>query len=89
MRALFDALVAARIRLEDRVKMLDNIMIGHTASRPGEQAWVVDAGEAERVPPVSWWDRLLRNPDPLRAYYDEVLRDISRTLPARPAPAGR
>ncbi|MEK7744786.1 MAG: hypothetical protein AAB578_10410, partial [Elusimicrobiota bacterium] len=89
VRTLFDALVAARIRLEDRVKMLDNIMIGHTASRPGEQAWVVDAGEAERVPPISWWDRLLRKPDPLRAYYDEVLRDISRTLPARPAAAGR
>ncbi len=89
VRALFDTLVAARIRLEDRVKMSENIMIGHTASRPGERAWVVDAGEAERVPTLSWWDRLLKKPDPLRAYYDEVLRDISRTLSARPASAGR
>ncbi len=84
-RALFVALVGARIRLEDRMKILYNIMVGHTASRPDDQAWVVDAGEAESVPSLSWWDRLLGKPDPLRAYYDEVLREVSKKLAGRPA----
>lgn len=74
-RALFDDLVAARIKLEDRVKMSENISIGRTG-RGAAKAWVLDAGEATLAAPRGRLDALLGRPDPLRAYYDAVLADL-------------
>lgn len=75
VRALFDDLVAARIKLEDRVKMSENISIGR-AGRGARKAWVLDAGEATHAAPRGRLDALLGRPDPLRAYYDAVLADL-------------
>ena len=77
-RALFDELVAARIKLEDRVKMHENISVGRAGGRPGTKAWVLDAGEATVVAERGLMDRMLGRPDPLRAYYDAVLADLVR-----------
>lgn len=78
VEALFDKLVAARIKLEDDRKMAENLMIGRTRSRAARQAWVVDAGEAEKVPAQSFMDKLRGKPDLLRAYYDGILSDLRR-----------
>lgn len=80
VRALFEKLVAERIKLEDTVHMLDNIMIGRTRSSGGIKAFVVDAGEAEYQGPRPLKDRLLNRPDPLRAYYAGIYRDIESQL---------
>lgn len=80
VRALFEKLIESRIKLEDRVRMADNIMVGSTRSGKARRAFVVDAGEAESVPAPSLMDRLLGRPDPLRAYYDEVYKDLARSL---------
>ena len=76
--ALFDQLVEARIKLTDEVRMSSNIMIGRTAAQPKRQAWVVDAGEAEKAPPFTLWDKMRGRPDPLRLYYDRVLAELRR-----------
>ena len=80
VRELFDRLVAARIKLTDRNQMLQNILVGRTRSQPGRRAIVVDAGEAEAVPPRGLMDRLAGRPDPLRQYYDGLLKEISPQL---------
>jgi len=80
VRALFEKLIESRIKLEDRVRMADNIMVGSTRSGKARRAFVVDAGEAESVPAPSLMDRLLGRPDPLRTYYDEVYKDLARSL---------
>lgn len=77
-RALFDDLIAARIKLEDGVKMHENIAVGRAAERGPLKAWVLDAGEATRVAERGALDRLFGRPDPLRAYYDAVLAGLSR-----------
>ncbi|MDD5629394.1 MAG: hypothetical protein PHU21_10045 [Elusimicrobia bacterium] len=80
VRVLFDRLVAARIKLTDRVLMLENIMVGTTRSQPVRQAFVVDTGEAVKVADRSLMDRLARRPDPLREYYDALYREIAASL---------
>ncbi|MCX5793916.1 MAG: hypothetical protein NTY77_00280 [Elusimicrobia bacterium] len=80
VRALFDRLVAARIKLTDRNQMLENIMVGTTRSQPSRRAYVIDAGEALAVPGQGFMDKLARRPDPLREYYDGLLRDLSARL---------
>ncbi|MCR4295978.1 MAG: hypothetical protein NUW21_10615 [Elusimicrobia bacterium] len=77
VRALFDDLVAARIKLEDRVKMGENISIGRAGAGEAAKAWVLDAGEATLAAPRGRLDKLLGRPDPLRAYYDAVLADLT------------
>ncbi len=78
VRALFDDLVAARVKLEDRVKMRENISIGRTGAGGAAKAWVLDAGEATLAAPRGGLDKLLGRPDPLRAYYDGVLSDLEK-----------
>lgn len=75
-RALFDDLVKARIRLDDTRKMAENIVIGKSGASKVERALVIDAGEAEVVPAQGFLDRVLSRPDPLRAFYDKILRDF-------------
>lgn len=77
-RALFEDLIAARIKLEDRVKMHENISVGRAGGSRTEKAWVLDAGEATVVAERSVMDKLLGRPDPLRAYYESVLAALSR-----------
>lgn len=75
-RSLFEDLIAARIKLEDRVKMHENISVGRAGKSEAEKAWVLDAGEATLVAERGMLDKLLDRPDPLRAYYDSVLADL-------------
>lgn len=77
-RALFDDLVAARLKLEDEVNMHENISIGRAGGGGPVKAWVLDAGEVTVVAKQSLVDRALGRPDPLRAYYDRVLSALLR-----------
>jgi len=82
LRALFEDLIAARIKLEDAGKMQENISIGRSGAVGPVKAWVLDAGEAPRVVERGKMDRLLGRPDPLRVHYETVLAGLSR-LPRR------
>ncbi|UPT73565.1 MAG: hypothetical protein M0D55_17145 [Elusimicrobiota bacterium] len=77
-RALFEDLIAGRIKLEDRVKMSENLSIGRAAGAGPEKAWVLDAGEVSRVAKPGLVDRALGRPDPLRTYYESVLADLAK-----------
>lgn len=77
-RALFSELVAARIKLEDGVKMHENISVGRAGGAGAVKAWVLDAGEVTVVPARGVADKVLGRADPLRAYYDSVLAGLSR-----------
>jgi len=77
-RALFEDLIGARIKLEDGVKMHENISIGRAGKSRTEKGWVLDAGEATVVAERGALDKLLGRPDPLRAYYESVLAALSR-----------
>jgi hypothetical protein len=79
-RALFEDLIAARVKLEDKVRMGENVSIG-VAGRGGPvKAWVLDAGEATRVAPRGAMDKLLGRPDPLRAHYERILARLAQLL---------
>jgi len=80
VQALFQKLIQARLKIEDEVKLFDNIMIGATKSAPKKQAWVVDAGELEAVKPRSLIDKLLDRPDPLAAHYKKLYQRIAAKL---------
>ena len=76
--ALFEELTGARIKLEDDRKIEENISIGLAGESRTPKAWVLDAGEVSVAPPRSALDKLLGRPDPLRAYYDEILAALYR-----------
>ncbi len=77
VRALFEELITARIKLEVRVKMRENVFVGREGGTGASKAWVLDAEEVSVVP-RGLADRFLGRPDPLRAYYDAVLADLVR-----------
>lgn len=77
-RALVEDLIAARIKLEDRVNMHENISVGVSGKGTAVKAWVLDAGEATRVAAPGMMDKIMGRPDPLRAYYDSVMSDLTR-----------
>ena len=81
-RALFEDLIAARIKLEDEVNMHENISVGRAGGGAAVKAWVLDAGESTLVAGRGTLDKLLGRPDPLRGYYEKVLAALSR-LPRR------
>ncbi len=76
-RALFEDLISARVKLEDRVKMHENISVGRAGKGGLEKAWVLDAGEATLVAKRGMLDGLLGKADPLRVYYESVLTELS------------
>jgi hypothetical protein len=79
-RALFEDLIKARIKLEDAVKMGENLSIGREGRSGPVKAWVLDAGEAERVAERTMMDKLRSRPDPLRAYYERILAKLAQLL---------
>jgi len=79
-RALFEDLIAARVKLEDEVKMHENISIGRAGRSGPVKAWVLDAGEATRAAERSAMDKLLSRPDPLRAHYEKILARLAQLL---------
>ncbi|MFH1723656.1 MAG: hypothetical protein ABII00_03430 [Elusimicrobiota bacterium] len=85
VRALFDSLVRARLKITDEVRLLDNIMIGRTVSDPRTRAYVIDAGEVDDVGARPLLDRWLGRPDPLAAHYDRLFEEIRAQVMKRPA----
>lgn len=76
--ALFEELIAARIKLDDDRKIEENISIGLAGRSRTAKAWVLDAGEISVAPRRTAVDKLLGRPDPLRAYYDQILAGLFR-----------
>ncbi|MBI5595933.1 MAG: hypothetical protein HY928_07580, partial [Elusimicrobia bacterium] len=83
VRALFKSLTEARLRLTDRVHLLDNLMVGTTASKRARQAWVVDAEGVEAAAPRGLLESWRGHPDELAAYYDGLYREVAAELRRR------
>lgn len=77
---LFDNMVRHRLKIVDTVKLRENLMVGETVSHPDLKAYVIDADIVQRVPERALLDRMLGKPDPLRAHYDDLLRQFGQGL---------